>query len=271
MPEPTGELMDLADAHVEQLSAPPASSVGKALVLLGALTGDRVQMGVSDLARATGFSKSTTFRLLSLLVEGGLVDRVGTDYRIGQRILEMAGTVAPSPHSELRDIAMPHLLDLLAVTKETVHLAVSTGDRILYIEKIFGHNQVSSPSRVGGTLHASCSALGKAISAFSSEAVVRKVVSTIQPRTPYSIAAPSVLLDELRSVRQAGVAFDREEAQLGLTCVAAPVFDASGSQAIAAVSVSGPKNRFNPERFVPTIRETARRISCSAIDVSAAS
>ena len=112
-------------------------------------TGDRVQMGVSDLARSTNLSKSTTFRLLSLLVDGGLVDRVGTDYRIGQRILEMARTVAPSPYAELRDVAMPHLLDLLTVTKETVHLAVPTGDRILYIEKIFGHNQVSSPSRRG--------------------------------------------------------------------------------------------------------------------------
>ena len=262
--------MDLED-DVEHLSAHSASSVGKALVLLGALTGDKVQMGVSDLARGTSLSKSTTFRLLSLLVEGGLVDRVGTDYRIGQRILEMARTVAPSPYSELRDVAMPHLLDLWVVTKETVHLAVSTGDRILYIEKIFGHNQVSSPSRVGGTLHASCSALGKAISAFSTEAVVRQVVSTLQPRTAYSIAAPSVLLDELRSVRKAGVAFDREEAQLGLTCVAAPVLDASGLRAIAAVSVSGPKNRFNPERFVPTIRETAARISRSSSGLSAVS
>lgn len=176
-----------------------------------------------------------------------------------------------SPYAELRHVAMPHLLDLLAVTKETVHLAVSSGDRILYIEKIFGHNQVSSPSRVGGTLHASCSALGKASSEFSTDAVVRQVGSTLQPRTPYSIAAPSVLLDELRSVRKAGVAFDREEAQLGLTCVAAPIFDASGSKAIAAVSISGPKNRFNPERFVPTIRETADRISRSAIGRCAAS
>lgn len=241
------------------------SSVSKALALLDALATAGSGVGVTELGRKVGVPKSTAFRLLSLLTEAGLVERRGTLYYLGRRLFELGSLVAEVKPRSLRDISLAYLEDLYEITHETVHLGVLDGTDVLYLEKIHGHHPAQSPSRVGGRVPAHCAALGKAMLAFSPEQTVRSVIAQgFRPSTPYTIVLEDLFLKTLAEIRTAGVAFDREEARLGLTCVAAPILDARG--VAAAVSVSGSTLRFDPARFVEPVRHAALSISKEIAD-----
>jgi DNA-binding IclR family transcriptional regulator len=96
--------------------------------------------------------------------------------------------------------------------------------------------------------------------AFSSTRAVSDVLSRPLPcLTPYSVANPRVLASELTEIRRSGVAVDRDSARLGVSCVASPVLLAG--QAIAAVSVAGWGESFNPQRYANLVREAATRIT----------
>ncbi len=240
-----------------------SSSVDKALALLTAFGDDARSLGVSDLARRTGLPKSTAFRLLAILVAWGLVERVGTLYSVGLRVAKLAELAGSPASQEIRDLALPYLQDLYETTHETVHLAVPHGADILYVEKIFGHNRVRTPSRVGGRINAGCTALGKAILAFGDEQLVGQVFHNMRPLTPHTIASAKVLARELATVRQLGVAYDREEAALGVTCVSAPILG-PGGRVIAAVSVAGPVRRFDPAARADSVSRAAAGIAKAA-------
>ncbi|MGE0304415.1 MAG: IclR family transcriptional regulator [Acidimicrobiia bacterium] len=237
-----------------------SSSVGKALSLLITFDGGTRVMGVSELARRAGLPKSTAFRLLRILVLWGLVERVGNRYSLGARVCELAEHASDSNRRRIRDLALPYLQDLYETTHETIHLAVRDGADVVYLEKLYGHNRVQAPSRVGGRLNAGCSALGKAMLAFSDAQVFRQVVRHMRPHTRYTIMAPNALASELRIVRGDGVAYDREESALGVTCVAAPIIGA-GNQLIGAVSIAGPVHRFDPTTRASAVRGTASAIA----------
>jgi len=235
-------------------------SVDKAAALLTTFTAGRRGMGVSELARSAGLPKSTAHRLLAILVDWGLVSRTGTEYSPGPGLTELASLTGPMRHQRLRDAALPHLMDLYEKTHETIHLAVLDGDHILYVEKIYGHNRSNSPSRVGGRVPAACSALGKAMLAFGDRETVESACRQLRPLTPNTIVSPRLLVRELQTVQEHGVAFDRDEAAPGLTCVAAPVLSWDG-RVIAAVSVSGPTRRFRPTGSVAMVRQAAAAIA----------
>jgi DNA-binding IclR family transcriptional regulator len=151
------------------------------------------------------------------------------------------------------------LLDLYELTHETVNLCVLAGDDALYVEKIHGHNCVNSPARVGAQLPATNTAVGKALVAFSSGKVLQQVANNLRPATSSSIASPRQLAHELATIRRSGIAYDRQETKRGLTCIAAPIRNWSGT-VFAAVSISGPVHRFQPANAAAAIRAVAAGI-----------
>jgi DNA-binding IclR family transcriptional regulator len=236
------------------------TSVAKAMALLWAF--DRATpIGVSELARKANLTKSTAFRLLSTLEQGQLVERVSGRYRLGTGLFELGNQVSYCSPRGLCDVAHPFLEDLYELTHETVHLAVVDCLDVLYIDKIFGRHPVRSPSRVGGRAPLHCTALGKALLAAGEPEVVCSVLSDhLQCRTPYTITDAARLEDALAQVRRDGTAFDREEAELGLTCVSAPVYNRRGAT-VAAISVSGATGRFDPAMYANKVRRSAAAIS----------
>lgn len=238
----------------------PMTSVTKALVLLDAFRRVGPVAGVSDLARATGLPKSTAFRLLNQLAANGFLNRHGTDYRLDQHVFELGNCVPMCTPGDLRSIAAPFLSDLFASSRTVVHLAVLDGIDVLYVDKIQGNTTVKVPTVVGGRIPASCSALGKAMLPFGHRDRIEKILEAgLRRRTRHSIAAPGLFLSELQQVRQNGFAFDREEAALGLTCVAAPII--WNGRSIAAISTSGPTGRFDPAVLAARVKAAANEIS----------
>jgi DNA-binding IclR family transcriptional regulator len=227
--------------------------------ILGAFDPHRSTLGLAELARRADLPKATTFRLASQLVELGALERAGNAYRLGLRLFELGSTV--SHQRQLRDMALPLMEDLYEATHETIHLGVRDDLGVLYLEKILGRHSATVPTRVGTRRPLYCTALGKAILAFSDPGLARTVIEAGLVRyTPYTITSPGRLLEQLTMARTEGVAYDREECVLGTTCVAAPLIGRSG-YAEGALSVTGPTGRFQPERVATAVRTAALAIS----------
>jgi DNA-binding IclR family transcriptional regulator len=235
------------------------SVLARAVRVLAAFDADSALLGVSDLARRTGLAKSTVHRLVHELAALGLVEITPAGVRLGMRLFEL-GQLAPRQR-DLRDAAMPYLQDLREATGATAHLAVLEGIEVVYVEILRGKDAPALPSRVGGRMPAHATGVGKAILAFSPPEVVRARLEAGLPRTsPHTIEMPGMLQRELARVRDAGVAFDREESGVGIVCVAAPVFGVDG-RVCGALSVSGRSGRFKVERMAAAVRTAALALS----------
>lgn len=224
-----------------QSDAGGTASTVRALQLLDIFTGEKALLGVSEIARQAGLPTSTTHRLLSHLIEGELVTKVGTNYRLSARMFELGNQGLHSRPQGIRNVAGPYLGELFGVTRLTTHLAVLERPQILLVDKICSLKTQPARASVGGRYSAVCTALGKALLAYQSEDEIRRVIAAGLPRrTRYSITRPSDLLSQLADVRSTRLAFEREESTLGQYCIASPIL--VDGQAIAAVGLSGNTN-----------------------------
>jgi DNA-binding IclR family transcriptional regulator len=241
------------------------AAIDKAISLLVAF-GDRAStgLGVSELARRAQLSKSTAFRVLGMLERNGVVERVGTNYRLGARLHELGRAVYAPGHERIRDLLTPFVIDLYELTRETVQLATLHGTEVVYLAKLYGHRPVPSPSRIGGRLPAHCTAVGKALLAYDPDAAAAALCVPLRRFTAHTITDPVMLAAELDTIRREGIAFDNEESQLGLNCVAAPVISPRGG-VVAALSISGPRGRIDTRRLATDLR----RVSASASQATA--
>jgi DNA-binding IclR family transcriptional regulator len=240
----------------------PANLVGRTLQILDAFMGEDQGMTLSDLARRVALPKSTVFRIVNQLTDSGYLTRMDRNYRLSAHVFRLGNSVAIPHHVPLRDLAVPHLAGLFQHTGFGVNLAVlDDGADVLYLDTIRGVRIPTAPFKVGATMPALVTALGKAIVAHSDDETIAQVLATPWPRrTPYTVMARGLMAEQLRKAREAGIAYDRQESVVGLVCVAAPVLGPDG-RPIGAVSACGPVGRFKPEAAVqPTLR-AARLIS----------
>ena len=217
----TATALDFIDVEPEEQAGDSRTlgtpSVTKALQLLEVFRGADAALGVSTIARLAGIPKSTAHRLLAYLEQAGYVEREGRDYVLGRRLFELGNSVLMCRPSGLREVAMPHLSRLYAQHGKVVHLGVLDGTEVVYLEKIFGLDSVRTPTIVGGRMPAPNTSLGKAMLAYSDrETVTRALTTGLVRRTPYSHTQQGRLVAELKKVRLERVAYDREEAQVGL-------------------------------------------------------
>lgn len=237
----------------------PASAVRKALGLLDAFAPETPELSLRELARRAGVPRSTAHRLVGDLLDWGALERSPGGLRLGMKLFEL-GSLAPAPVT-LRDAALPYAHHLHEVTGLTVNVAVRAGGEIVYLEKIRSRSLRVPHSRQGGRLAAHATGLGKAILAFSDADVVDGVLAApLAAVTPKTIVAADRLRAELATVRGRRVAYDVEESQLGLFCVAAPILDAHG-RALGAISVTGATALDEAERFAPAVSTTALAVA----------
>jgi DNA-binding IclR family transcriptional regulator len=236
-----------------------STAVGKALSLLDALGSGRAAEPLSALATRTGMPKSTACRILKMMEGLGFVGRKDSLYCLGPRVRELGKQANVSSHNELRNASLGVLERLYDEVRTTVHLAVLAGSDVLYLEKITAPGGSRIPTRVGLTVPAVCTALGKAQLAFSSrpsiEAVVRGPIARL---TGNSARTPQELFEKLAVVRKTGVAVDREEFRAGLSCVAAPIM--VRGHVIAAISASSMNGAAYSAQRMLFVRDAARRL-----------
>jgi DNA-binding IclR family transcriptional regulator len=229
---------------VEQRAAARASgsrTLSRGLVVLRALGGDADGATVSSLSEATGLDRAVLYRLLETLAEEGFVTRdpESRRYRLGLAMLELG--VRAAQGLEVRRLAGPALRALSDDTNETACLAVRDREDVVVVEVIEPDGRfVQVNYRVGFRHPLGMAAHGKALLAFLPD---------------------GERLNELRPVRQRGVAYTRDEIEPGAAGVAAPVFDHTG-RAVAAVGIVAPTARLpEPENVALRVLRSAREIS----------
>ena len=233
--------------------ATPSAVIDRISLVLDAFEGPG-RLTLAQIVRRTGLPRSSAHRMLERLVQLRWLRRSGRDYELGMRLVEL-GSLAVHQDRLVR-AASPLLGELHRATGLVVHLAVLDGPDVVYLEKIGDRMMSAIPTRVGGRQPAHCTAAGKAILAYCDEDAA---VDLQVRKTRYSISSSSQLAVELAKVRAHGIAFEREESQLGFGCVAAPI--GSPGEAVAAVSVCGPMNRLRfDQRLTAPVRMTAMGI-----------
>jgi DNA-binding IclR family transcriptional regulator len=237
--------------------------IERMMKLLDVLSYYHDPVSLKQLAVETDLHPSTAHRILAAMTASGFVERAepGT-YRLGIRLLELGNLV--KSRINIRDSAMPLMQRLHNALGESVNLGVRQGDEIVYVERTSsGRSSVRVVHLVGARAPLHVTAVGKLYLAEDGLQKVRDYAQrTGLPRyTPTSITTLPALEKEIDRVRRQGVAFDNEEIETGLRCIAAPVRDDSG-ELVAGLSVSAPADRHRPD-WAPVIRETADEISAA--------
>jgi DNA-binding IclR family transcriptional regulator len=240
-------------------ASPPKSVLARGLSLLNAFGPADVDLTLTELAAHTGLPKPTAHRLLAELVGWGAVERTDHGYRLGMRLFVL-GQRVPRPRG-LREAALPYLEDLYEASHENIHLAVLDGIDTLFLEKVSGRRSMPIISRVGGRLPAYCTAMGKLFLAFGAPERLRRVLgSGLVRHTPHTITMPGLLQRDLARTLERGYGINREESEVGVSAVAAPVFD-HRRRVIAAISITGHAGRLDLDRLAPAVRTSALSLS----------
>jgi DNA-binding IclR family transcriptional regulator len=241
-----------------------SSTVTKAIGILDILA-SKADIGISlaELSGMINMPKSSTHRYLVTLQELGLAERKDGDrFCLGTKVVELAGSFLAK--SDLRNESQAVLNDLAEKTGETIHLAVASGTEVVYIAKVESKHALGMSSHIGARLPMYCTALGKAILAFSNEKLLQAALAEpLIRRTPKSITLAKALKADLALVQSRGYAIDDEENESGIRCVGAPIFDYTASP-IAAISISVPRERMDQERINllgSLVREAAQMVS----------
>lgn len=239
--------------------------VGSQTLLRGLDVLEAVAAGATNLAalaEVLDLNRSTTHRLASTLVERrylGFVPRIG--YTLGPKLLE-TGYQARAQMS-LPRVAREHIELLAAGTGDTVHLGVLDGTRALYLDKISGRRRVEISSRIGERQPLRSTGLGKALILDESDEQLREYYEAeSQSDLRYQVSL-NTWLRRMREYAKLGCAFDLEENEDCIRCVAAPIRDATG-KIMAAISVSSAAQYMDDKRMqdlAEDVRLAAENIS----------
>ncbi len=222
-------------------------------------------MSLSELARALDAPKSSIFKILSTLGGEGFVskDSQTEKYQVTPKLFGLANTA--SRRLDLKHELYPFLKELKDKTGETINLGVLQGKTAIYVETLEGPGPVKVVVQPGKQLALHSTALGKSLLAFLAETEIDQILteSPLEAFTPNTCTDPTMLKQDLASVRRQGYALDLEEDSLDMCCIGAPIRDYTGG-VVAAVSLTAPSYRFPRSAVKSTARiivEASERMS----------
>lgn len=220
---------------------------------------DSDELGVTEISNRTGLHRSTTFNIISTLERCRYLekDESTSKYRLGIELFKMGNRV----NNGLRKTVYPYLEKLVSLYKETVNFVMREGKHVVYMEKIESPHSMRIGTVVGGHMPIYATAVGKAmISGLSAHEKIDIISGLDFARfTDNTICDKEEFQKSIDDVRRIGYAEDAEELEIGLTCVAAPIFNHMGKPSFA-ISVSGPTSRMDKQR--------RREIGLSLVDMT---
>ena len=232
-------------------------SLERGLGILSAFRPERPLLGISELARALGLSRSTVHRYVATLTRLGYLqqDVPTRKYRLGTRVLDLGFSAINS--MELREVAAPHLQELSDSTGHTVNMAILDDTDIVYIDRVRspqpGQSQIDLNLHIGSRLPAYCTSMGKVMLAHLPDPELSDVLERTElvRRGPNTHTRRAGLRTELRRIRSSGFAVNNEELAYGLRSVAVEVSTPAGDPP-AAINIAVHRS------MVPVAELTAR-------------
>jgi IclR family transcriptional regulator, acetate operon repressor len=238
----------------------PIESVDRALTLILMLQ-ESDSIRVSEAGRLLGVSRSTAYRLLSLLEHRQFViqNPQSKMFQAGPALLRVG--LAALYRSDLRSSLRPLVEAVVSAVDETAHLVVLQGTQAFFLDCVEGSKMIRATPRVGTALPAQATAGGKALlAALDPDSLKDLLPEKFAPVTGRSKLTRASVLRELKEVRRDGWALNDGESEELLRAVAVRVPGSPERGGVdAAITVAGPQQRMDDKRIkviVETLKQT---------------
>ncbi len=220
----------------------------------------------AELMQHCGLTRPTLYRIIAVLEAEGLIAATKDNrYALGGRLVSLARQALAQ--NDVREIAGPSLRRLRDTTGETVHLAIRSGDDLVYIDKFESREIVRMVSTIGTRVTFSSSGVGKAfLSALPvSEAESLIAQMTIKKITPFTTTDRRAVKNIVSQARAAGFVRDNQENEIGIVCFGAAICEGT-DRPVASVSVSVPMFRLHEDisRYSAPLLAAVAEISANA-------
>lgn len=243
-------------------------SVEKTLKIIEALAQASTPLRLSELSKMVSMPASTVLRMAKTLVSMGYAYQEEEEpcrYGLTMRFLKIGQMAAA--HFSIRDIAHPYLGQISQVTGESCCLAIEDHHKVRYIDVIEGRgNMITIRQQVGHSGKMHCTGSGKLfLMQYTEEELDRYIEDAgLLSLTPHTITTKKDLQYELKECQERGYAIDDEECEIGMRCIAVPVYDVM-DRVCAAISISGPISRMSKllyeTEFAPLLCSMADKVT----------
>ena len=245
-------------------------SIVKAFRIIELLVTQR-EFELSELCRLLNYPKTTVHRILLTLQSMGYVKQntENQKYQASLRFFEIGQKAIDT--SNLIEAAHKYMVQLSENTGETVNLGILDEIHIVCIDKVPSKQALKHEQPIGTKVKAYCTSFGKAVLAFLPEQQRTELFSkhSISPCTSNSLKSIREIEREIQTILDRGYAVDIEEAEYGVTCVGAPIFDYTG-KVVAGMSIAGPTARIK-EQNIPHLGNLVSRTATLISDELGAS
>jgi DNA-binding IclR family transcriptional regulator len=248
----------LPDAHVA--AAGKRTAAARVLDLLEAFGRGRNSLTLTEISRRANLSLTTAHRLVNEVLDwGGLEMDEDGRYRLSMKILSLASQ--STKEMQLREHALPHMVQLQAHIGHTTHLVVRDGCSAMFIDSIRAYPDYTGESRIGGHLPLHSTATGLVLLAYlGEEAIDDYLRGPLKRYTSTTLVDPDILRRYLSTVRASKYAVAEGALVPEWAAVAAPIF-APGGSVEGSVGVVCPLASEDPRTFVAPVRTAAVRIT----------
>lgn len=253
-----------ADAENESPAAESMKSLRSGLRVLLEFEHEQRDFGVTELAQRCGLSKSQVSKILSALVDSGLVSQDPTTrtYSVGKRCFVLGSRY--TNFDSLCQAATPVMRELLNRTGHSVRLSVPDGDQTLYLIGLEGPHFMDTGWRSGGRVPFGVSSVGRVLMAYMDPAERERLLSLpIPPLTSETVRDRATLERMVEAARRDGYSTQRNETTLGLGVMSVPLFK-TGQQVVGALGLAFPSHLVGPgdePELIRALQDAARAIS----------
>ncbi len=219
-------------------------SLARGLRILEILAASSKGVSVTELAEALELDKGSASRLVATLANYSYAEKdpISRRYLLGPQVVCLSRSLLA--RLPLREVARPFLRELMEKTGECAHVGIPAQGKVLYIDQVESAASLRVNAEVGSLAPLHCTALGKAMLAFSR----MPLPAQLQRFTEHTLVTNDSLRRSLEKVKEQGFAVDDEEFDLGVRCVAAPIFDYR-EKVIGSIGISGPITRVTPQKL----------------------
>jgi len=232
--------------------------IDRAVCLMQALARYPHPVTLKVVAAECGLHASTAHRILAALADHHWVDKHADGYALGGAMVRLAARARPAPR--WREIALPVLDALRDELGESVNLTVREGDDVVYVERSVPNRMMRVEQVIGTRAPLHVTSVGKILlGAEGVPAITRYAERTgLLAMTANTIRNTDTLIKTCLEAAQTGVAFDNEEAEVGVGCIGVLIRDMDGVP-VAGLSISSPIERRQDE-WVASLKAAAKRI-----------
>jgi len=242
-------------------------SIEKALDLLELLSNKEKEVSITEISKELHMGISTVYRILTTLKCRNYIvqNRQTSKYIFGAKLFTLG--YKGQNTKKIIKVAMPFLQKLSKYTNETINFAILEDREIICLYKIESKEILKAGIELGTKIPAHSTSLGKVLLAFLTEKEFMMLYSNNNEKLPTFTPNTTSSVEELRrclkKIKKQGYAIDKEEFKIGVNCLGVPIINNEG-KAIASISISGPKSRFN----LSTIKKVKNTLISFSQDIS---